>query len=102
MNLETLKAQYHKHGSTHFRRHYGVSQYKVYNALGYQPAKNGGKKDKIPDDGMSPKERRDLFYRITGQKVRAEHRSLKDEVYKDTVKKVERFKEEYVAPEPYI
>jgi hypothetical protein len=50
MTLEQLKAQYHKHGSTHFRRHYGVSQYKVYDALGYQPAKNGGKKDKIHDD----------------------------------------------------
>lgn len=102
MTKDELKEQYHLHGSTHFRRHYGVSQYKVYDALGYQPSKNGGKKDKIPDDWLSPKERRELFYQITGQEVRAEYKSVKDEVYKDTMKKVERFKDEYVKPEPYV
>lgn len=102
MTLEQLKEQYHLHGSTHFRRHYGVSQYKVYAALWYQPAWNWWKKEKIPDDRLSPKERRELFYRVTDQDIHIANKSIKDEVYKDTIRKVERFKEEYVKPEPYV
>jgi len=104
MTLDQLKQQYYTHGSTQFRAHYGVSQYKIYAVFWYLPTGiKWWKKEKIPDDWMTPMERKKLFYELTWQPEMARTKK-KSEVYEDTIRKVQRYKEQITNEpiEPYV
>lgn len=104
MNREYIKQQIQDHWPTNVKNYYGISLTTLYKA--FPPTgkigNRGTARTKVPDDWLTPLERRNLFYKITGLKMTNREDNLKQNQERKV--KAKEFVEQYmenniIAPE---
>lgn len=102
--LQDIKDQLIKHWPTNVKDHYWIGLVTLYKV--FPPTNKSGNrwpaKTKVPDDWLTPLERRTLFYKITNLDMKSREDNLKQK-HKRKVKAIE-FVEKYkenniIAPE---
>lgn len=104
MNREYIRQQIQDHWPTNVKNHYSISLMTLYKSF---PAKGkignrGVARTKVPDDWLTPLERRNLFYEITGQEMKSREDNLKQKHERKVKAKefIEEYKEkDIIAPE---
>lgn len=105
MNREYIKQQIQDHWPTNVKDHYSISLVTLYRA--FPPTgkigNRGTARTKVPDDWLTPLERRNLFYKVTGMEMKSREDNLKQKHERKVKAKefIEDYKEDNIIAPVY-